>query len=568
MLHIFKWRDYPCNKNANNNNVYINKFVCIHMGKSLDNSLFYTKNKDGKMDIYNTAYANLILNKLGKTFSDVTYTKVNEYKQSDGSFQFDDCEEDTITSNYLACLALEGYQNIDNVIVDEILALKQDDTSFLSVDNTYYGKDVEKYEIEQTYMAIYMLKQACYEISEMRTTLNWLEGQLKKYSKVDEVDDLKYITYLIKTIKAFDKNRLYEININDEDLIESYISNIVDNKNVSLQDIDNIYYIAYLEKENLIYVSKSNKSDLLTLLEANMNTDILNMKALYEIIEAYTFLGNKLSDTEEECIQLSLLGSELNSGGLCNSSYIGTPRETLMVLALDENMYNEDEKDSLNNWMNVTLKSEFSGSERKWDNGDVYSMIALKHLLNQKIENSLSIKISLKEEITGNLSESNWREWFYAVKTLQLLNYQFKKEDLPNNYKKMLINLDRHGYMKFSTNTDLNQLINAMVIDGLASMQQDYEDIYKFEKQLIEMSNTPIEDPYFLKKRYYSIIALMSLEKESFDISNTLELASLLKYNYGYKSDESASESDIQTTFQMKNLITILERAKNEEIFR
>jgi hypothetical protein len=157
-----------------------------------------------------------------------------------------------------------------------------------------------------------------------------------------------------------------------------------------------------------------------------------------------------------------------------------------------------------------------------------------------------------KEYMSKNVVDDNFREWYYAVNLLGILDYSFEESDLPKNTDE-LINSIKGIDIEQIENNDVNTLMYmGLLIDGLSTIKLDLVD--EIEEVIIKMANISCEYSYWFKVRYY---AILSLEKTEHSTENTIEIvknfikdSEKLKSGNWMKADESVDNVDIQSTFQ------------------
>ncbi|QUI21628.1 hypothetical protein HZI73_04665 [Vallitalea pronyensis] len=145
-----------------------------------------------------------------------------------------------------------------------------------------------------------------------------------------------------------------------------------------------------------------------------------------------------------------------------------------------------------------------------------------------------ALVLMVKPFLGQDLSADNWRQWIYAVKTLELLKFKFYEEDLPSNYIQLVKNINKNRYMKISSSH--NAILNAIIIGGLLTISSCNNEIDHFKKILLDMNSVSHDDDFFLKKRSYATLALHKMGMDELEINQTLKMASGLQLSGGYKA--------------------------------
>ena len=555
---------------VNNNRSFEN----FNVGKSDINGLYYTKRHDGKPDLYSTAYANQILKLLGLKFSEKTYNIILNNQKSDGTFRDSEASYDyPIFTTYLSYLVIDPKKVSNEQMKATILKYKQADGSFFDNDlsNSSDSQDeIIKMKITFTYMSLYILKERGVDLSNYNSTVEWLNNNI---TRENVKNNIKLCAKIAESLNLINHDLPVPL-----DIFNSKIQDIISKISYSELDvnvINDLEGFAILNNIGIININNEDKDKIRIYCLNMISNDISDKQIVYQLINSYVkFKGNI---NKKEVISLSkkilaeeLIGGGIIGGGISGTNYLGSPKETLMTLVIMKENNNLQKDKHLNDTLKMLLVNFINEKESRLDNGDIYSLIASIKLLNlvQLNDNQKNFIIKkMKPFLLTNLTTQNWRDWFYSVKTLELINYNFNDSDLPQNYNTLFNNLTKDGTILFSSNQNENEILNALIIDGLASITKNVKEIEKVRTSLINMVDTNKDDELVLKKRYYATVALIKLGSDPANIDETLNIAEEFKYNSGYKANKNMADSDLQSTFQVVNLRNIKNK-KGADLYR
>lgn len=543
-----------------------------YIGKSEINGLYYAKRKDNKPDLYSTAYSNQMLRLLKLKFNEKTYNIILNNKQDDGSFKFSEPGyDDPIYTTYLSYLALEPKNITNKQIENTLLKYMQEDGSFLYKDSINISDNKEiinEKKIIYTYMSIYILTKAGVGTSKLSSTIDWLKRQME-LSSIKQ--NITLYARLAETLSLIKSDLVLPAGSIKDNEIQSNIVKII-NQNWDANKANDIEGIVILNSLGIINISDNDK-EIIKLRCLKMLLNEFNDKQLsYQILNSYVQLKGDINEKDVKLLGEQILSEELVNGGVSNTINIGTPKETLMALVImKENDNINDDKKLISN-LNTLLDDVVNGKINRYDNADIYSLIASIKLLDG---NNLNLTDSqknffinnMKPFIETNLTSQNWRDWFYAVKTLELINYKFNNNDLPKNYNLIINSISQDGFIKIASNKDENEILTTFIIDALASITENISKLEKLKLAMLNLSNTKEADEFVLKKRYYATMALLKMGIYPENIDETLKICDKLKYNMGYKATYNMADSDLQSTFQVINLKSIKKR-KGADLYR
>lgn len=543
-------------------------FESSYIGKSELNGLYYAKQKDEKPDLYATAYSNQILNLLGKNFSDKTYELFN--RQEDGSYKFNNLTyyDDPIYTTYLSYFGL-GSNNIPNnkQVEDFLEKYKQKDGSFYykleNIEET--GGNLSEKKIVYTYMALYILKVSKADITSLTSTSNWIKQKINDKSVNNH---MSLFSKLAKSLCFIEPDINYSRWHVDNNAFKLQLIEVLQCNYLNIDGINVIESLVELDSLGIYKLTDQQKKEIKSLLVKTLSTDISDKQSLYQAVNSYFKLEGNMKRGELKLLASKIKSEELPEGGISNITYIGTTRETLMALVIMKANNNYSEDHQLNDALITLLNNVVTGNEVHLDNADIYSLVACHKLLNLDSINSSQKEIlieKMKPFLKVILNEKTMRDWFYAVKTLELLDYKFVGTDLPENYNTFIYDTDKNGFINFSS--EQNELFNAFVFDGLASIMPDNENLNRFIPVLLSLTNISESDDLMLKKRYYSSTALYKMGVLPESINQTLKKAEKLKCNMGYKSNQKVKDADLQSTFQVINL-KLMKMRKGDDLYR
>lgn len=274
-------------------------------------------------------------------------------------------------------------------------------------------------------------------------------------------------------------------------------------------------------------------------------TQGLDISVLYRL----AFIVSRISGGDPVLVSMAekLEDTELINGGFNCAHFIGTAKETLMMSVIGKYLGTELPAD-----LPVCMERYFStltDGESLSDNMDeLYSCLAYFRFCGMDAGTDMVGKCSAEaaKSLGKAVDDDNFRLWFYSVKLLDTVGYQFSSEDLPANCDE-LISETVSDADKAIRGNDINTLMRSLIlIDGLRSIDSTISENADISSFLGKCSAYPTGSPYWSKVRYYALLCL----SDSAAVSDTFRELENLKKGSMYSADASSPQGDLQSTFQ------------------
>lgn len=518
----------------------VKDIVCIS-----ENGLYASKNTNISPGIYDTSYAARILNMNGEELS----KKTEEYfLKQENVFADAEILSDLQKIYLLSWIVPEAVTEEE---INSLIENADNQTGYLCsfLTGMEFG---ESEKIKETWMAVEILENCGKELPEEIS-----QELVKNFGALlQQETDINHMFYEIEILKRLDAAEEIDGQKKKiEKVCSASIQNFTASEELNEELLEEMYQVCCIYKlidpEEL---SSEEKQDIREMCVGLLKDGALDYdyQCLYESLVIADFLEDASGVMELKIEEIK--EKELLEGGYSNVTYIGTAKESMMVNLLTQVYEIEDMKNiksNINEYFNQRIE------EGQGDIDEIYSCAAdIKLSGGSLTEEQQNACLKIGRDYLGvEMTDDNFRMWFYAVKLLVCLDYDFKSSDLPVNTEELIKQI-KSGADNALESLDVNTLMyDAIMLDALASIDKSVVD-----EELIEILNKAaqmsVDKPYWFKVRYYAILALDNLECCSQElIHKAIEESAVLTHGEVVQADETTAQGDLQSTFQRSLLI-------------